>query len=614
MMNLVEATVLALQGKLSLNENRARKTKKSEAIDINVNDNTSVSIADNETIVETDDATVIVDKKDNMNFDTSLPMDITNEETFDMPLEGDETVIPEEVADEETEDEEVLGESKKVTEAYNYNWKDDIEEVDSSEENDDIFYAVAENIQQTDEYYKDWDVFQIMSDIICLWKIQKRSRLYDYLLKWYGSEEELLANVRDVYDTNNAIYFVTGAGYSIFSADLLGGTADGIAEREFDNFVNNGGKKAEAKEIIENKDVKTEDTEELTKLIANIKNLKQKNNIAYNKAIDKCLDIIKGVDYIGQDNLVHELEKDAYLGSDSEEVTEEFANDWDKACDKVIELVKNSKNLTENKDVKTEDTEEFLEPRFDTRKSFYKKAKVVTKDNGDEELYSYGTHVGGVRGGKPYSKGKYSQTTTRHQKDYFKQRGFEPKEVPVEENKAKREEAIKRINARRKLEQKDIEAIKKKIEAKQQARKKIQSKLEARARQNRLAKVNERHEKVKETVVENKLKGYSSKTFNEALTKHFKKTYTNVDNVTVTSVNIKGNSMKIEAKIKKLNNYEKDICLEMKQVSVKDNFVKYTLNETKSKKTESRKPQKTTTMLTYTNKDKVLECRYIIKK
>lgn len=96
-----------------------------------------------------------------------------------------------------------------------------------------------------------------------------------------------------------------------------------------------------------------------------------------------------------------------------------------------------------DREVKTEDTEEFLEPRFDSRASFYKKAKVVKKDNGDEELYSYDTHVGGVRGGKPYSKGKFSQTTTRHQKDYFQQRGFDPKEVEIEECKEIKEKEIK---------------------------------------------------------------------------------------------------------------------------------------------------------------------------
>lgn len=93
------------------------------------------------------------------------------------------------------------------------------------------------------------------------------------------------------------------------------------------------------------------------------------------------------------------------------------------------------RKLVESRNRKTEDTEEFLEPRFDSRASFYKKAKVVKRDNGDEELYSYDTHVGGVKDGKPYSKGKWSQTTTRHQKEYFQQKGYDPKDVEVVESK-----------------------------------------------------------------------------------------------------------------------------------------------------------------------------------
>ncbi|MBO7614972.1 MAG: hypothetical protein J6T15_04690 [Bacilli bacterium] len=124
-----------------------------------------------------------------------------------------------------------------MNESYTYFWQDDIEEVDYSEDNDEIWYAVASNMcEKEPEEYGD-DPTEVMSDIISIWKIEKRSRLYKYLLKWYGSEEKLLDNVRDVYETDNAIYFVTGCGYSIFSADLLGGTADGNAGREFDAMV-----------------------------------------------------------------------------------------------------------------------------------------------------------------------------------------------------------------------------------------------------------------------------------------------------------------------------------------------------------------------------------------
>lgn len=125
-----------------------------------------------------------------------------------------------------------------MNESYVYNWKDDIEDIEATEENDDIWYAVAENMCETgnNEGYGS-DPYEVMSNIINLFKISKRSRLYKYLLKWYKSEENLLNNVRDVYETNDAIYFTTGSGYAILDADLLGGNADGTTEKKFNAFV-----------------------------------------------------------------------------------------------------------------------------------------------------------------------------------------------------------------------------------------------------------------------------------------------------------------------------------------------------------------------------------------
>lgn len=67
-----------------------------------------------------------------------------------------------------------------------------------------------------------------------------------------------------------------------------------------------------------------------------------------------------------------------------------------------------------------------LEPRFDSRKSFYGKAKVVVEDNGRKILYSYNTpvvkfNVEGV------ALGKYatcSATTLRHVREFLRQEGY----------------------------------------------------------------------------------------------------------------------------------------------------------------------------------------------
>jgi hypothetical protein len=61
-----------------------------------------------------------------------------------------------------------------------------------------------------------------------------------------------------------------------------------------------------------------------------------------------------------------------------------------------------------------------LEPCFDGAKSFYNKAKVIVKD-GSIFLQSYSTIVAEITNGTLKIQGLYSQTTTRHIKEFVKQ-------------------------------------------------------------------------------------------------------------------------------------------------------------------------------------------------
>lgn len=79
-----------------------------------------------------------------------------------------------------------------------------------------------------------------------------------------------------------------------------------------------------------------------------------------------------------------------------------------------------------------------LDCRYDTRQSFYGKAKVEIVRNTYEQvqnLYSYGTLVASIFDDFKDMKrkyvygGKYSQTTTRHQKEFFKQNGLSDKQI-----------------------------------------------------------------------------------------------------------------------------------------------------------------------------------------
>lgn len=83
-----------------------------------------------------------------------------------------------------------------------------------------------------------------------------------------------------------------------------------------------------------------------------------------------------------------------------------------------------------------------LSCRYDTRKSFYGKAQVKEETDVQDlmkyttmELYSYGTLVARITKNEETCLstceylGKFSQTTTRHQKEFFKQFGLTDKEI-----------------------------------------------------------------------------------------------------------------------------------------------------------------------------------------
>jgi len=85
-------------------------------------------------------------------------------------------------------------------------------------------------------------------------------------------------------------------------------------------------------------------------------------------------------------------------------------------------------NPLNNKFLKREITpfSQKLIPQFDTRKSFYGKAKIKSGNDGIV-LQSYNKDVAKIINGKAIVKGLYSPTTTRHIKDFLKQHGIKVK-------------------------------------------------------------------------------------------------------------------------------------------------------------------------------------------
>ena len=62
-----------------------------------------------------------------------------------------------------------------------------------------------------------------------------------------------------------------------------------------------------------------------------------------------------------------------------------------------------------------------LDARFDSRKSFYGKAHVIDYGNDVYDLQSYDTIVSHCEHGIVTHLGKWSQTTSRHQREFERQ-------------------------------------------------------------------------------------------------------------------------------------------------------------------------------------------------
>lgn len=64
-----------------------------------------------------------------------------------------------------------------------------------------------------------------------------------------------------------------------------------------------------------------------------------------------------------------------------------------------------------------------LEPVYSNVKSFYGKARII-RENGVIKLLSYNTVIAEIKDNKVHINGFYSQTSTRHLKEFLQQYGF----------------------------------------------------------------------------------------------------------------------------------------------------------------------------------------------
>ena len=129
-----------------------------------------------------------------------------------------------------------------------YIWVDDIEDAYEMLDNESA-YEICDEIArkyliEEEGWDEDADGFDDAvaeeADYIGLYRIRIGGALYSLLRQWYEQQgKDMTKEVRGYYEDyyGDYMYYVTGCGYDTISADLLGGSADGQARREFEEFV-----------------------------------------------------------------------------------------------------------------------------------------------------------------------------------------------------------------------------------------------------------------------------------------------------------------------------------------------------------------------------------------
>ena len=610
---LVEATMLALQGKLPVKEARTsskfrpkKDVKKTESIDVNVNDDTTVSVEGNETIVNTDDATVIVTKKDD-EFTPEVCDGEVTEPVIDAPVETDEPVetvsaddtvevpvddtimpdelldepvdteLPEEKEDEEDEEEaepsidEMVGESKqadvnekeiaqkkarfireenkrrveRVQRIVNARAKK-LEAKKIQEEVDDEAYKIADKIAK--KINKDGILhFTEVDDLIC--KLSSKS-------------EEEISNS----DFKNDVY----GCLNYKGIDQNNSTGDFFTQEYA----------KEHPEVLEEN--KTKKSEALNKLNKSLAEFRKFNSMKKAKLENRKANVGKNAKLE-----VKKIQEDKY--SDSTWYTYKIndteynfvCRSWENSrrWGHEVELKNGFSTIGRARCVYYNRTWESYEFQTCMLKAIDDAMKNDVTENMEELKEA-------VRNGRGLRESRNVVLSRKHKEVEAKK---------IAERKAKKEEAKK-----------------------EEAKKETKSTNDLGIEQDIGKKVDpvpNTDTKPKETKVTKTERKFSSKTFNEVLTKFYSKKIKAVESVEVSKILKTAKGLKIEANMYTANNkLKRELCLELKQIQTGKSFDKYEVTEVKGIVTENKSNSTKTTLATFTNKQNIIECRYILCK
>lgn len=587
-----------------VNENKAVKT---ESIDVSVNDTTTVSVEGNETIVDTEDATVIVSKKENEFIpETSddLPAEIP-EATVDatvapdtdiVEVPADDTVMPEDIIDEPIDNElpadetTEIEESKKV-ESVEIEVSDDGKEIEVTTDNGEEVEVKNETPDNNEEENEDTET-DLPEDEPSIDEMIEESKKV--------TEDINESNVRKAAIELNQKDKDMGQETATMTGMIATRIAD-IAEELGDDYS----------EWLDADDVREMADEIITsKMWTDFNN--QLDDIIRETVEDK-------VDWIRKDDPASKY----YTAEDDnlEEGKQAEKNKEDILKNKKARFIKTtentrSKRVQEMKANRKSNALEKLQRNVEQHKKVMEAKKLQERKYSESTWYMY--EVDGVKynflcrtwetsqswGHEVELKEGYRTIATARCRYYNRTWEMFTYQTCMEKaideaiksgaDEAKMNELISQVEKGRGLEES------KKVEAK-----------------NDLG-INEGTPKKEEPVPNTSTKieeKFSSKSFSRALTEFYSMHMKTVESVNVNRVAKTSKGLKIEATLmSKSGKAKQTVCLEMKKIQTGKSFDKYEMINTVGLIKENKASDTKITMTTFTNKHNVIECRYILCK
>lgn len=304
------------------------------------------------------------------------------------------------------------------------------------------------------------------------------------------------------------------------------------------------------------------------------------------KTVEDMFKEVKGKNFVvfDEDGYFTKEAEDAY-----NDVAKRFGEDeFDELCNQehcFRESCKGKAKIKGKKEL-TEAPIYDLKPQFDSRQSFYGKAKVDTGDTNDKNrLYSYDTLVAEIIDGKPVIhtdnefvvNGRYSPTTMRHIRDWLKQNGFKAdtaKQIMDDYGDKKTEsckESIDSVSVDTGAQIIDVTTRDKDEDEHKEEGEEVLGALDDETKTEIIDKAEGNYDDVEVDVDE-----FEEKDFDELGERYLKKAYENVDKYHTTKVSLNKDSLMVEGVITFKSGKKKktNFVLESKNIT-KDGTAKF---------------------------------------